>query len=56
MDGNILSWERENWNLTSPYNRSQMEILDFDRDVCSQPKVRWDPGEGTKCLVYRRAS
>ena len=39
MDGNILSWEREKWNLTSPYNRSQMEILDFDRDVCSQPKV-----------------
>ena len=40
MNGNILSWEKENWNLTSPYNRSEMEILDFDRDVCSLPTVK----------------
>ena len=50
MDGNILSWEAEKWNLTSPYNRSQMEILDFDRDVCSQPKVKREGEKGRRDL------
>ena len=39
IPGNILSWESETWNLTSPNNSSQKEILDFEADVCSRPKV-----------------
>ena len=31
-----MSWDRENWVLRSPYNRSEMEFLDLEYDVCSQ--------------------
>ena len=41
IPGNILSWERETWNLTSPNNSSQKEVLDFEADVCSRPKVMY---------------
>ena len=33
--GDIISWEREAWNLTTPWNSSEMEILDFEKDVCN---------------------
>ena len=36
LQGDILSWEKEPWNLTSPYNRSEEELLDFDKDVCKE--------------------
>ena len=50
LTGNILSWERETWNLTSPNNSSQLEILDFEKDVCSRPKVL---SRDTSKLRYR---
>ena len=39
LTGDILSWESETWNLTTPWNSSEMEILDFEKDVCSNPEV-----------------
>ena len=36
LEGDILSWDRENWVLRSPYNRSEMEFLDLEYDICSQ--------------------
>ena len=36
LEGDILSWDRENWILRSPYNRSEMEFLDLEYDICSQ--------------------
>ena len=35
LDGDILRWDRETWELRSPFNRSDMEILDFEKDVCA---------------------
>ena len=35
LDGDILSWEREMWELRSPLNRSDLEIIDFEKDVCA---------------------
>ena len=32
--GDILSWDREPWVLRSPWNRSEAELLDLERDVC----------------------
>ena len=53
--GDILSWDREPWVLRSPWNRSEAELLDLERDVCRlvlqkvaselHPKVR-NHGEG----------
>ena len=40
LTGDILSWESETWNLTTPWNSSEMEILDFEKDVCSNPEVK----------------
>ena len=34
MQGDILSWKQEPWNLTSPYNRSDEELLDLEKDIC----------------------
>lgn len=34
LRGDIVSWDKEPWNLTSPYNRSERELLNFDKDVC----------------------
>ena len=34
LKGDILTWDKEPWNLTSPFNRSEMELLDFEKDVC----------------------
>ena len=34
--GDILSWDREPWVLRSPWNRSEAELLDLERDVCGQ--------------------
>ena len=41
LTGDILSWESETWNLTTPWNSSEMEILDFEKDVCSNPEVKY---------------
>ena len=35
LDGDILRWDRETWELRSPFNRSDLEILDFEKDVCA---------------------
>ena len=32
--GDIISWDREAWTLRSPWNRSEAEMLDLERDVC----------------------
>ena len=37
--GDILSWDREPWVLRSPWNRSEAELLDLERDVCG-PRPR----------------
>ena len=38
-EGDIISWAREPWRLRSPWNRSEAEVLDLERDVCA-PKDR----------------
>ena len=35
LNGDILRWDREVWELRSPLNRSDLEIVDFERDVCA---------------------
>ena len=39
LTGDILSWETVIWNLTTPWNSSEMEILDFEKDVCANSEV-----------------
>ena len=39
LQGDILSWDREPWVLRSPWNRSEAELLDLERDVCG-PRPR----------------
>ena len=39
LAGDMISWETEPWTLTSPGSSSQMELLDFERDVCSRQDV-----------------
>ena len=44
LTGDILSWETVIWNLTTPWNSSEMEILDFEKDVCANSEVGvWPP-------------
>ena len=31
----MISWETTNWNLTTPWNSSEMEMLDMEKDVCA---------------------
>ena len=33
--GDIISWDREPWSLRSPWNRSEAEMLDLEKDVCA---------------------
>ena len=33
--GDIISWDREPWDMRSPWNRSEAEMLDLERDVCA---------------------
>ena len=35
LEGDVLSWDREEWELRSPWNRSEMEILDLEKDICA---------------------
>ena len=41
ITGDILSWDTATWNLTTPWNSSEMEILDFEKDVCSNNEVKY---------------
>ena len=34
-EGDILSWDKEPWELRSPWNRSEIEVLDLDKDICT---------------------
>ena len=36
LQGDIINWEREIWDLRSPWNRSVSEILDLEKDVCNK--------------------
>ena len=36
LQGDILNWQGHNWNLKSPCNTSEMEVFDYEVDVCSQ--------------------
>ena len=34
LQGDIISWLSTSWRLTSPFNLTQVEILDLERDIC----------------------
>ena len=36
LEGDIIKWDREPWVLRSPYRRSEEEILDLEKDICTQ--------------------
>ena len=40
LTGDMISWEREPWTLTSPLQSSELEVLDYEKDVCQRPDVR----------------
>ena len=40
LTGDMISWEKEPWSLTSPLQSSELELLDYERDVCQRPDVR----------------
>ena len=40
LTGDMISWEREPWSLTSPLQSSEVEMLDYERDVCQRQDVR----------------
>ena len=35
LQGDIINWERETWDLRSPWNRSVSETLDLEKDICN---------------------
>ena len=35
--GDIINWKNSKWNLKSPFNTTELEVLDFEKDVCSRP-------------------
>ena len=35
LQGDIINWERDEWDLRSPWNTSVSEMLDLERDVCN---------------------
>ena len=41
LTGDMISWEREPWSLTSPQQSSEVELVDFERDVCQSQDVRY---------------
>ena len=38
LNGDILSWDREPWTLKSPWQSSEEEMLDLEKDVCKSPE------------------
>ena len=36
LTGDISNWQGHKWELKSPYNTTEMEVYDFEVDVCSQ--------------------
>ena len=36
MQGDIINWERDDWELRSPWGTSVSEMLDLERDVCNK--------------------
>ena len=37
FSGDLITWDREPWVLKSPLQTSEVEMLDFERDVCHSP-------------------
>ena len=37
LEGDIINWENNVWNLKSPYNTTEMTGFDYKKDVCSRP-------------------
>ena len=37
LEGDIINWENNVWNLKSPYNTTEMKVFDYKKDVCSRP-------------------
>ena len=35
LQGDIINWDRDEWDLRSPWNTSVSELLDLERDVCN---------------------
>ena len=35
LNGDILSWDEEPWELRTPWNRSEIEMLDLENDICT---------------------
>ena len=35
LQGDIINWERDEWQLRSPWGTSVSEMLDLERDVCN---------------------
>ena len=38
INGDIISWEANDWSLRSPFNTTEVEVLDFEKDICHQPE------------------
>ena len=38
LTGDIVTWEDHKWDLKSPHGTSEIEVFNFDEDICSQPK------------------
>merc|ERR1712241_81423 len=34
LNGDIIQWDRESWQLKSPFQTSKEEVLDLEKDVC----------------------
>ena len=40
LRGEIISWQSTNWRLASPLNSTEVEVLDFEKDVCTSATRR----------------
>ena len=37
LEGHIINWENNVWSLKSPYNTTEMDVFDYEKDVFSRP-------------------
>ena len=38
LKGDMIQWETESWDLKSPLQSSEEEMLDLERDICDAPE------------------
>ena len=38
LKGDVIEWETESWDLKTPLQSSEEEVLDLERDICNAPE------------------